>query len=86
MNVSVRSITRILQLMVAQKLLERDHKTSVTSYKDIFENVPANALLITVPGTKLTSIYLILSTIIIFATDQKAILERYIKGLFAVNK
>ena len=33
--------------MVAQELLERDHETRVACCKDILENVPANAVLIT---------------------------------------
>ena len=33
-------------MMVAQELLERDQETSVACRKDILENVPANAILI----------------------------------------
>ena len=35
------------KLMVARELLERDHKTRIGCCKDILENIPANAVLIT---------------------------------------
>ena len=35
------------KLMVVQEFLERHHETSVPCCKDIFENVPAVAVLIT---------------------------------------
>ena len=35
------------KLMVAQELLELNHETRVACCKDILENVPANAVLIT---------------------------------------
>ena len=34
--------------MVAQELMERDHETDVACCKDILENVPANAVSITI--------------------------------------
>ena len=45
--------------MVAQELLERGHKTCVACCKDILENVPANAILIT--SDEAHFIYLIFS-------------------------
>ena len=56
LSLSIRGVRRILksnlkfykyQLMVAQELLEPNHETRVACCKDIFKNVPANAILIT---------------------------------------
>ena len=56
LSLFVHSVRQILKsdlrfhpykLMVAQELLERDHETRVACCKDIFENVPADAILIT---------------------------------------